>query len=236
MKEKVQRLLIVSATQMEIAPSLSALELQLQEQSNDILSYCDECLHVDFLISGVGMLETCFHLQKQLLSNDYDFVIQVGVAGLYPGAQLPLASLVWVRTDNVADLGAIDADGIFLSSASIGLSGGQLLGPSPEPPLKWQKHFSALQHVCGSSVNCLLGQPNFKTHLPPHDYPAVVESMEGAALHLVCERMGIPYAQIRSISNMVEPRDKSKWKMKEAIQELNNWLIRLISNTSEYTT
>jgi futalosine hydrolase len=55
-----------------------------------------------------------------------------------------------------------------------------------------------------------------------------IESMEGAALHFVALHQNIPFIQMRSISNWVGERDKSKWKIKEAISNLNNELKKII--------
>jgi futalosine hydrolase len=56
----------------------------------------------------------------------------------------------------------------------------------------------------------------------------LVESMEGAALHYVCLMEGIPFLQIRSVSNVTGDRDKNRWKLKEAIENLNKSLVLLI--------
>ena len=53
-----------------------------------------------------------------------------------------------------------------------------------------------------------------------NQFHADIESMEGAAMHYVCLQENIPFLQIRSISNHVGERDRSKWKMKEAIENL----------------
>lgn len=53
--------------------------------------------------------------------------------------------------------------------------------------------------------------------------------MEGAALHYVCLIEKIPFMQIRSLSNFVGERDKSKWRMKEAITNLNKELETLLT-------
>jgi futalosine hydrolase len=58
---------------------------------------------------------------------------------------------------------------------------------------------------------------------------ATVESMEGAALHYVGLMENIPFLQVRSLSNFVGERDKSKWHIKEAIENLNKELIQIIS-------
>jgi len=57
---------------------------------------------------------------------------------------------------------------------------------------------------------------------------AEIESMEGAAMHFACLQAGIPFIQLRSCSNAIGERDKSKWKMTEAIESLNNYLMKWI--------
>jgi len=59
-------------------------------------------------------------------------------------------------------------------------------------------------------------------------YGAVVESMEGAALHFICREANIPFIQIRAISNYVGERNKAHWKMKEAIEALNEVLVKYV--------
>ena len=58
---------------------------------------------------------------------------------------------------------------------------------------------------------------------------ASVESMEGAALHFVALQEKIPFLQMRSLSNFVGERDKSKWVMDIAIASLNIELKRIIT-------
>jgi futalosine hydrolase len=53
--------------------------------------------------------------------------------------------------------------------------------------------------------------------------------MEGAAFFAGCIDFEADYIQIRAISNYVEKRDKSKWNLPLAIQNLNNELIQLIT-------
>ena len=52
--------------------------------------------------------------------------------------------------------------------------------------------------------------------------------MEGAALHYVCLMEKIPFLQIRAVSNVIGERDKSRWKLKEAMKSLNESLVFLI--------
>jgi futalosine hydrolase len=48
-----------------------------------------------------------------------------------------------------------------------------------------------------------------------------VESMEGAAFFYVCLMEGIPFIEIRAISNYVGERDKSKWEIPFALKNLS---------------
>ncbi len=46
---------------------------------------------------------------------------------------------------------------------------------------------------------------------------AVAESMEGAAAAHVCALYAVPFLEIRGISNMVIDRDRSSWRVEEAV-------------------
>lgn len=52
--------------------------------------------------------------------------------------------------------------------------------------------------------------------------------MEGASLHYVCREANIPFIQMRAISNYIGERNKAKWKMKEALEALNDTLLKYL--------
>jgi futalosine hydrolase len=56
--------------------------------------------------------------------------------------------------------------------------------------------------------------------------------MEGAAFLFACLSEKIPCAQIRSISNYIEKRDKSRWNVKLALDNLNKSLMEIIREIS----
>nr|MBP8894284.1 futalosine hydrolase [Saprospiraceae bacterium] len=59
-------------------------------------------------------------------------------------------------------------------------------------------------------------------------YSADVESMEGAAFAFVCSKFDQRYLQLRAISNYIEPRNRSNWKVELALDNLNKVLISMI--------
>ena len=44
--------------------------------------------------------------------------------------------------------------------------------------------------------------------------------MEGAGFMYACLIQAVPFAQVRAVSNMVERRNRSAWKIDEAIENL----------------
>ena len=65
-------------------------------------------------------------------------------------------------------------------------------------------------------------------------YKAQIESMEGAALHYIGRDLNIPFIQIRSVSNYVGERNKAKWKMQEAIYNLNEVVSNYVDALSNH--
>lgn len=210
--------LIVAATEAEIGPFAAYMERAALPP------------HVSggILVTGVGMLATAYMLTKHLQQSRYDLVLQVGVGGSF-NRDLNLGEVVFVISDQYGDLGAEDRDN-YMDIFEMGL-----IQPDAAPhiigklitPLLPLHNLIELTHVSGITVNTVSGHESTIARRY-NKYLCDVESMEGAALHYVCLREKAPFAQVRAISNYVIPRDKSQWKMKEAIINLNNWLIDFI--------
>jgi len=60
-------------------------------------------------------------------------------------------------------------------------------------------------------------------------FNADVESMEGAAFLFSCLTSKVPCFQVRSISNYVEERDKTRWNLELAFKNLNKALWEIIN-------
>jgi futalosine hydrolase len=55
-----------------------------------------------------------------------------------------------------------------------------------------------------------------------------VESMEGAAFMYACRIQGVPFAQVRAVSNVVERRNRDAWKLPEAIRNLADTALKIL--------
>jgi len=202
-------LLIVAATDFEIEPFLK------------------ENISADILITGVGIPSTVFHLSKKLFAKKYDLAIQAGIAGAF-NHQLKLSEVVAVKEETFADLG-IEENGKLYSLFEKGFMN------ENEFPFEngWLKNDHPviekinLPYAKGITVN-KIGDDILQNKMMEEKFSADVESMEGAAFHYVCLQQQINFLQLRSISNYVGERDKSKWELHNAIENLNTELLKII--------
>ena len=54
--------------------------------------------------------------------------------------------------------------------------------------------------------------------------------MEGAAFMYSCLILGVAFAQVRSVSNVVEPRNRDTWKINEAIRNLGRTALSILDD------
>ena len=215
------KLLIVAATEFEILPTLKFLNEQA-EKKND--TYLLNNHSIEILISGVGVPLTMYNLTKIYSKKTYSLAIQVGIGGTFDSA-VKLGDVFEISEDKFADIGVEEANGNFKSVFDLGF-----LNPD-SPPFTNQalintktKNFNFLPKLKGITVNKVSGS-NSSIAKIRESYPtAQVESMEGAAFHLVNLLEDRNFMQLRAISNYVEPRNKENWKIELAIHNLNKSL------------
>jgi futalosine hydrolase len=62
-------------------------------------------------------------------------------------------------------------------------------------------------------------------------FDASVESMEGAAAAQVCLALGIPFAEVRGVSNIVGERDKKNWDIPKAVRLVNEVVLETLQQS-----
>ena len=184
------------------------------------------------LVTGVGMVATAFSLGQILSKRPVDLVVNFGLAGSMSATIHP-GDLVEVTEEEFGDLGADDR-GSFLDVFQLGLveAGQKPFSGNSLMPLRLYGLETGLRKVKGTTVNTVHGEQSsiaaFKSRSS-----AEVESMEGAAVFYACGMLESPCVQIRAISNYVEPRDRSNWKIGEAMQALADYLPALRSQITK---
>lgn len=196
--------------------------------ANEIELFINTYPNVDILVAGVGVPATMYHLQKKLNEEEYDFVIQAGIAGAF-SAELELGETVLVKQDAFGDLGTEEKH-IFTPITNSGMINGHdfpyadgwLMNMAGIPK---QTHLKTVKAVTVNKVtDDIVQKQQLITAYNPQ-----IETMEGAALHYVCLHEEIPFVQLRTISNYVGERDKRKWKIKEAFENHAEELDKLIN-------
>lgn len=212
-------ILLTAATTFEVQPVISFL----QQHGNRVQGHT-----VEVLITGVGMLYTTYRLTRHLARERPGLMIQAGIGGSF-SLNLPPGQVVLVEREIVGDLG-VEEGGDFKDIVDMGFLPADetphrnkwLVNPHLDP---WKKY--GLPLVKGNTINEITTRAARIAQLQ-QKYAVAVESMEGAAFHYVALQEGIPFAQLRAVSNYVGERDKRKWKIKEAIGALNDQLIHIL--------
>ena len=220
------KILITAATAYEIAA------LQEHLRNNFIAAgphrYQRGEVQVALLITGVGLPMAAYAMGRVIGAEEWNLAINAGIGGSFSD-KFKAGDVVQVISERFADLGVQEADGSFTDLHELGLiEAGQAPFEEDGSILNRRaSEFDFLPQAHGISVNRVHGcAPDIAA--VRQKYPdAEVESMEGAAFFYACALEEVPYLQIRAISNRVEARDRSAWKVEEALQALNHTLIEL---------
>ncbi len=220
------KIALVAATWQEIAPIQDYLAERLYLKNHHQFS---------LWVTGVGMVNTTYNLTKKIALEKPDLAIQAGIAGSFQPLIHTPGNVVAVKEEIIGDLGVLENNEIWTDIFDLKLSDPNLF------PFKDRKlvnphnqlfHKLNLPMVTAVSVNEIT--TNIKRiHQLIDQYSPAIESMEGAAFHYVCLHEGIPFIQLRSISNRIGERDKSQWQLHKAIENLQHTLITLINKLSE---
>jgi futalosine hydrolase len=223
-------ILLAAATTFEIQPAIDLLGETASLRAGKASPGSQDSTAT--LITGVGNLATVYSLIRQIDRHRPDVIIQAGIAGCFTG-RLP-GEVVVVGEEVLADQGVWE-DGRFKTIFDM-----KLADPDADPfsegllvnPYKKLLTLTALESVRGITVNEISTDPA-RIGWHQQNTAPVVESMEGGGLHYVCLREKIAFLQLRSVSNEIGVRDKTKWDLKKAIANLNEQLIALLKKLSE---
>jgi futalosine hydrolase len=202
------KILVTAATKLEITPLKKLMAKSSLKKKPD------------FLVTGIGMTATAYHLAKNN-TEKYDLLVNIGLAGSFK-KKISIGELVNVVSDCFADLGAEDGSN-FLTLAEMKLKkknefpyrNERLINLTAKkyPVLKRLKRVNAI------TINTVHGNEKTIKDVVRKFNPDI-ESMEGAAFFYVCMMEKIPCVQLRAISNYVERRNKDNWNIPLALKNL----------------
>jgi futalosine hydrolase len=219
----VQEVLVLAATPLE-----SAL---LQSASATVV------------VTGIGAVNTAHTLAQYLATKPRpSLVIQTGIAGAYVPAGISVGSVLLADTEIYGDVGVLTPEG-WRPMEEIGIP---LLEATATRPARFN-YFpldAALVSRAMAAAGALVARTG--TFLTVSQvtgvralgdalhgrFGALCESMEGAAAAHVCAAHDVPFLEVRGISNLVEDRNRAKWRIEEAADAAQQVVLRLLENLS----
>ena len=176
--------------------------------------------NTDILVCGAGMPASILNSSLHLQQNRYDLILLAGIAGSYR-KDIQAGGVFNVKREQFADLGYFENGQLKsffnLSDWTTDYQTGSIVNPNTELMAQ-----CGLKSVTSNTVNiCNIQLPG----IPDAD----IENMEGAGLFMLFSKSGIPFLEIRAISNMVRDRDKTKWDIPLALENLGTELLRLLN-------
>lgn len=179
---------------------------------------------VHVLHAGVSKANAAGGLASVLAKgHPYGAVLNIGIAGSLPGGP-PVLGAVTATGCVFGDEGIVTSRG-FETLAQMGFPMDSGLGEREVFPTEvvMQHAFRSFTDVSGviAAVSICSGTDELARAVLERT-GAVAEAMEGAPMALVARRRGVPFCEVRTISNLTGDRAAQQWNIKGAIRRLSD--------------
>ena len=218
----MKKVYLFAATQFEILPTLQYLEENFKKRS--FFEYSIDGLSIFPVVTGIGSMLTALAMSRTNKIAEADMIINAGVAGCY-NPEISIGTVVEVVEDRFADLGVEEANGDFTDVFEMELMKKDQF-PFEDGLIKNDAQ-TTYQKVSAITVNKVHGRTESIERIKKK-YNPEIESMEGAAFLYTAKIMDLKALQLRSISNVVEARNRENWDLEKAIKSLNEALIGIM--------
>jgi len=192
---------------------------------------------VVFGISGMGKTNAAHAVTLLIERFSPSCIVNFGIGGAYPSSELEVGDIAVASKEVYADEGVLLKDGLH----SLEMTGIPLLktrGRRYFNEFPVDKRLSRLAvKASGRVAHCRSGVfltvsactgTGKRAGELAGKFGALCENMEGAAVAHICRLYGIPFVEIRGISNMVEARDKGKWDISLAAENCQKAVVRFL--------
>lgn len=170
---------------------------------------------------GVGMptaaANAALALARGSAHGAYDGVVCAGIGGGFEGRACVGDTVIATRSV-AADLGADSPDG-FISIDELGF-GRSAYETDADLRTRIAERLGVARTGAVLSVNTVTGLADAAAALVARYEDAAAESMEGYGVACAAAALGVPFAEVRTISNAVGPRDRSAWRIGDALTAL----------------
>ncbi len=178
------------------------------------------------VVAGMGKTNAAHGLTAALERTPTMGVIGFGVGGAYPGSDLGVGDTALASAEIYGDEGVETPEG-WISTEGIGIpllerDGVAIFNHFPLSIPRVARAAAMLEEGgirtrTGAflTVSACSGTTRRGAELARR-FDAICETMEGAAYAHVAALYGLPFLEVRAMSNLVEDRDLSRWSLREA--------------------
>ncbi|WP_285905689.1 futalosine hydrolase [Pseudodesulfovibrio pelocollis] len=229
-------IIVVTATSKEMQAALGGKGAPVLEQG-ETAEFSLGGLDLLLAVSGVGLVNTALTAGRLMALPSVTGVVNLGIGGAYEVARFPIGSCVYAWRETWPEYGLLDEEG-RVDPKGIGFSQGEVAGKPVWNRLVLNPVNDAATMGLSLPAGCARG--SFVTVSSVTGTPeragwlqmacsADVENMEGFALAFGAARAGLPFLQVRSVSNVAGSRDRADWDLKGALRALGDFAPRLFT-------
>ncbi|HZW28401.1 MAG TPA: futalosine hydrolase [Trueperaceae bacterium] len=144
-------------------------------------------------------------------------VVQVGVGGAYPGAVVPVGAAALADSELDLDLGlGRHPDWEGLEALAVPGDATRNLLDLSGPALEAASAATGLRALPFATSDAVTADAGSAAYLARR-FGVAVESMEGVGAARAAAALGVPFVEVRGVSNAVGERDKAAWRLRDAV-------------------
>lgn len=181
-------------------------------------------------VTGIGPVNAGIAAGRLLATQKIAGVVNAGIAGAFAGSGLALGTVCAVETEIQTEFGLLNNEGLADAKA-LGFAMGRTAdGPvwdrlqlDPERAAK-SLGLTLPRSYCRATsltVGCVSATPE-RAALLEKTYSPQLENMEGFSLAWACAQAGVPFLEVRSVSNVVGSRREEDWDINRAMGALGD--------------
>lgn len=210
------RVLIVVAREYEASAVTKCLRMESSCRVGPFerTRYNAPKFNLDVVVGDVGPVPASVATTMAVRDASYDLVVSAGIAGAFAG-RADIGDLVMATDSVLADLGTETVGG-----RRSGLDAGW---PDRVECLRLKGDDERRGVIRGQILTMSLqsGHEQLVSRVASAFPNAVAEAMEGAGVGLAAAYLGLPFVEVRAVSNLVGIADRDRWDKGAALDALS---------------
>ncbi|MCL6525789.1 MAG: futalosine hydrolase [Thermaceae bacterium] len=174
-----------------------------------------------WLEAGIGKVNMALTLAAYAQRHTLERALLFGIAGAYPDSGLGIGDAALAEREVQADLGVRDGGMKGLGFPTLVTGESRYHNRFPlDPGFTGQLSQTLRLPTRTFLTRDLVSETPSEAKEFARHWEADLENMEGAAFAQGCLWLGIPGAELRTVSNQAGVRDKTQWRVKQAVEGL----------------